>query len=178
MDPYVGEIRLFAGPYVPEDWIACNGQLLSINSYQALFALLGTTYGGDGTTNFGAPNLQGALVVGQSPSSPPGMSNAYPLGQAGGAYQVTLTPATLPAHGHAANASTAAATTVTPGPTVTLASVTAGYTAYVTGGTPTTVVLEGSAVSTVGGGQPHDNVMPSLPLTYIMCAIGLYPMPN
>lgn len=176
MDPYVGEIRLFAGPYVPENWVACNGQLLPVSGNEALYSLLGTTYGGDGNRTFGVPNLQVRLAVGQSPTPPPGMANAYPLAATGGAYEVTLTQANMPSHTHALNATTAAATTVTPGDSVLLAQAPAGFTNYVDGGSPTTVSMEDSAVTDAGGSQPHDNMMPTMTLNYIMCAVGgIYP---
>lgn len=176
MDPFLGEIRLFAGSYIPENWVACNGQTLSVTEYQALYSLLGTTYGGDGVTTFAVPNLQVALAVGQSGSvTPPTMANPYPLAQKGGAYQVTLTEANLPNHTHAASVSSASATTVTPGPSVTFAATTDSYTAYVTSASPPTVTAAANAVSSVGGGQGHQNMMPTLVMNYIMAVAGIYP---
>jgi microcystin-dependent protein len=178
MDPYTGEIRLFAGNYVPEDWLACNGQALSINNYQTLYSLIGTTYGGSGGT-FNVPNLQVALAVGQSPTTPPNMAYSYPLGVAGGAYQVTLSPANLPSHTHALNATTTAATTNTPGNTVLFAPGPSGFVNYVdTGGSPTLVDLAAATIGSAGGNQPHPNMMPTLVITYIICANGLYPSFN
>ncbi len=174
MDAYTGEIRLFAGGYAPEGWHFCDGSLVSTNTYPALYSLIGTTYGsGNGT--FGLPNLKGRLPVGtgQGPNLP-----VYTLGQTGGEESVMLQPANLPAHSHAISASSQAATTPTPGPSVTFATVGANDRFYVdtSQGTVTgTVNFSVSAVSTVGGSQPHVNIMPCTPINYIICLNGLYP---
>jgi len=175
MDPYVGEIRLFAGPYVPDGWVACAGQTLPISGNQELFTVIGTLYGGDGVNNFALPNLQVTLPVGQSPNPPPNMSNRYPVGSQGGAFSVTLTQPNLPPHTHALAATASPATTVTPGPSVVFAQGPAGFTEYADGGTPTVVALQNSTVSTAGANQPHDNMMPTLVINYIMCTTGIFP---
>ena len=95
--PYVGEIRMFGGNFAPSSWAFCNGQTLAISQYQVLFTLIGTTYGGNGTTTFNLPNLQGQLAVGMGQG--PGLSN-YPIGQTGGVESVTLTTANMAAHNH------------------------------------------------------------------------------
>ena len=101
MDPFIGEIRAFAGSYAPNGWFLCQGQTLPIASYQALFALVGTTYGGNGTTNFQLPNLQGRAILGTGTSQ---SGQVYNSGQTGGAETTTLTINNLPAHSHAASA--------------------------------------------------------------------------
>jgi len=174
MDAYTGEIRLFAGPYAPEGWNYCDGSLVSINTYPALYSLIGTTYGsGNGT--FGLPNLQGRLPIGtgQGPNLP-----AYALGQTGGEEIVALQPANLPAHSHPISASSQAATTNTPGPSVTFATVGVNDRFYVDtskGPVAATVDFSPQAISTDGGGQPHANIMPCTPLSYIICLNGIYP---
>lgn len=177
MDPFVGEIRLFAGTFAPVNWALCNGQTLPIKGNEALFSLLGTMYGGDGVTTFAIPNLQVRLAVGQSGATiPPNMVSPYPQGTAGGLYNVTLSDANLPTHTHAMNATTAAATTTIPGNTVMFAATPSGFTSYIApSGTPVLANMGSAALSVAGGQQPHSNTMPTLCVTYIMCTNGLYP---
>lgn len=174
MEPYVGEIRMFAGAFEPMDWKFCNGQLLTIQEYPALFALIGTTYGGNGTTNFALPNLQGRLPVGSATSAPTGMANAYPIAAAGGSTTVTVTEAQMPAHTHAFSATAAAATTITPGNTVTFAQAPSNFTSYA-GNPPTLLALNAQAVTSAGGSQAHENRMPAICINYIIALQGLYP---
>lgn len=174
MDPYLGEIRIFAGAYAPEDWAFCDGALLSISENQPLYALIGTLYGGDGKTTFALPNLQWRLPVGQNPTAPPGMTLAYPLAQAAGSYQVTVTPNAMPQHTHAFVASTASATTTVPGSGVTFATAPSNFTSYIQGAA-TLATLNAAAISSFGGGQPHLNVMPTIFINYIIATRGLFP---
>jgi microcystin-dependent protein len=111
MDPYIGEIRIFAGNFAPSGWFLCQGQTLSISSYQALFAIIGITYGGNGTTNFQLPNLQGRFVIGVGISS---AGTIYDLGQHGGVEQVSLSISNLPAHTHVATSPTHTHTVTVP----------------------------------------------------------------
>jgi microcystin-dependent protein len=180
MEPYLGEIRMFAGPYAPVGWLFCNGLLLSISQYEALYALLGTTYGGDGRTNFALPDLRSRLPVGCTNSTPPGMGNIYPLGATGGSEAVTLTQATMPAHTHAFNATNAAATTVVPSPQVTFAKTSAGtsYAIQNPGATLTLVNLSSTAISNMGSSAAHENRMPALAINYIIATNGIYPTAN
>lgn len=176
MDNFVGEIRLFASPGVshqpPENWAFCNGQLLAVQDYQALFSLIGYMYGGNGVSTFALPNLQGRVVAGQGQL--PGGS-AYALGQSGGTEVVALTAAQLPSHTHTAYGTAADATTGTPGPTVGLAQPTPmGTSAYLTQG-GTLVAFAADAVGMSGGGGSHLNVMPSLCINYIIALKGNYP---
>jgi len=176
MDPFVGEIRLFAGTFAPVDWALCNGQTLPIRDNDALFSLLGTTFGGDGRTNFAVPNLQMRLAVGQSTNAPPDMADTYPLGSTGGAYEVALAEAHLPTHTHALNATPAPATTVAPGDTAMFAAPPSGYTSYITPtGAPTLVNMDSTALTPAGASLAHHNMMPTLCITYIICTRGLYP---
>ena len=112
-EPFVGEIRMFGFGFAPQGWAPCNGQLLPINQNQALFSLLGTTYGGDGEATFALPDLRSRVPVGQGQG--PGLS-AYAEGQAGGAETVTLTATQMPGHTHPVRASSSAAGSTSPGP--------------------------------------------------------------
>lgn len=175
-DNFVGEIRMFAGNYAIQNWALCNGQLMAINQYTTLFALLGTTFGGDGRTTFALPNLQGRLPIGQGAG--PGLSPRT-LGEAAGTETVTVLTAQMPNHSHAFCATTAPATTSTVGSTVLLGQPTTGaaprlYT--IPGGTPNTQApLDPAAVGTAGASQPHSNLMPSLCVTFIIALIGIFP---
>ena len=127
-DQFVGEIRMFAGNFEPVGWAFCNGQILPISQNTALFSLLGTNYGGNGTSNFALPNLQGALPMHAGSSAGPGLTQRL-VGETGGSDTVTLTAAQLPAHGHAMEAANGA-TTGTPGATVSLAPTSNGTALY------------------------------------------------
>lgn len=170
--PYIGEIRMFGfGPRgAPTDWQACDGTLLPIAQYDALFALIGTTYGGDGQTTFAVPDLRGRVPVHQGQG--PGLSN-YVIGQKAGTEVVTVLPTQMPAHTHTAMASTAAATSVTPGPGL-LPGTISGDNGYVAApGTP--VSMSAQSTSLAGGSQPHENCMPTLTVQYCIATVGVYP---
>lgn len=169
---YMGEIRVFAGTFAPQNWALCNGQSLAISQNDALYALLGTTYGGDGVNTFNLPDARGRLPVGQG--NGPGLTSRV-LGQVYGTETVTLTSATMPAHSHAVQVSNTAATLTTPsGQMIGMAP------HYIAPGTIAnrTDSLLASAVSSVGGGQPHDNMMPFLCLNFILCLQGIFPTRN
>lgn len=153
--------------FAPKGWAKCNGQLLPINQNQALFALLGTTYGGNGQTNFALPNLQAraALHVG----------DGHTLGEAAGEGAHALTVQELPLHTHQLNAATPAATTNTPAPAVTLAT-SAGSFAYNAPQSP--VAMDPSAISAVGGNQPHTSLQPHLALNFCIALQGVFPSGN
>jgi microcystin-dependent protein len=169
-DPYIGEIRMFAGNFAPINWAFCNGQLLPISEYDALFALLGTTYGGDGQTTFGLPDLQGRLPVhaGQGPGLSP-----YVLGQRAGVEQVTLTTPQLPAHTHAAAATTNAGSQAAPGGAVWAA--TTGEALYATATAPTVAMDPTSPAAPAGGNLPHSNLMPYQCVNFIIALFGIFP---
>ncbi|KRA45204.1 tail fiber protein [Pseudoxanthomonas sp. Root630] len=170
--PYVGEIRMFGFSRVPNGWFACDGGLRSIAEYEVLFTLIGTTYGGDGQSTFGVPDLRGRLPIHQGQG--PGLSS-YVIGQMSGSEQVTLTTNQMPAHTHTLVATTAAATALSPGPTL-LPGAVSGDTFYatdITGATP--VAMSAQSVSSSGGSQPHENCMPTLTVQYCIAWAGIFP---
>ena len=177
-DYYLGEIRLFAfDQYVTVNFLPCNGQLVGISQYQALFSLIGTTYGGDGRSTFGLPDLRGRspVAIGQPPQSP----NTYTLGVAVGAEVVALTAEQLPVHTHTVSVATVPATAMIPGPTVVQATVPSGDFLYCTATQAgTDQNFAGNAVSISNGGAPHANMQPSLVLQYAICVNGVYPQFN
>jgi len=180
--PYISQITMFGGNFAPKNYALCNGQTLAINQNQALFSLLGTTYGGNGVTTFQLPNLQSALPLGFGQG--PGLSN-YVLGQNGGVTGVTLTPSLVPSHQHfmmatkSPNASAAAiSTTVLPGvPTVSGGEL---YANPPTGTQPPLVphALAAATCSTVGNNQSHTNMMPSLCISFCIALLGAFPSRN
>lgn len=175
IDPLIGQIVLFAFPRAPRGWAVCDGQLLQIAQNQALFSLLGTTYGGDGRTTFGLPDLRGRVPVsfGKAPGQP-----AYALGQKGGEEAITLTPGQIPAHRHALQAASgrSGAPTGTPGPDVAFGPAAgAGVTPYVPAPSGVPATLAAGAVASAGGGQPHDNMMPTAVMNYCIALEGIYP---
>jgi len=175
MDPYIGDIRLFAGSFAPAGWILCNGTLLSISEYDVVFAIIGTTYGGDGVTTFAVPDLRGRLPVGQG--NGPGLTPRV-LGQSFGSESVTLLSTQIPSHTHTLMASTAAATASSPAANVFAHSGTDSiYTPLPTTG-PQPQTLNAASVQSAGGTQPHDNVMPTTAINYIMCLAGIFPSHN
>lgn len=170
--PYIGEIRMFGFGRTPNGWQACDGSLLAISEYDALFALIGTTYGGDGQTTFAVPDLRGRLPLHQGQG--PGLSNRV-IGEKAGAEQVSLLSTQMPAHTHTAVATSAAAITGTPGTGVIPGAV-SNQTMYVTdlaGATPFT--MSPQAVSQAGGSQPHENCMPTLTVQYCIAVFGIFP---
>jgi microcystin-dependent protein len=168
-DPYIGEIRMFAGNFAPAGWAFCNGQLMPISENDALFTLIGTTYGGDGQETFGLPNFAGRVPVHQGQGS--GISQNYIIGEVAGVESVTLSTQQMPVHNHALMASTAGGTSTNPADHV-LASPPSA-TAYLTD-TPSTA-LASSTLSPVGGSQPHENMPPYLAVSFIISLFGIYP---
>lgn len=177
MDGYMGEIRLFAGDFAPKYWAFCNGQLLAIAQNQALFSLLGTTYGGNGQTTFALPDLKGRVPVGVGQG--PGLSSVN-LGDKFGAENVTLIANQLPIHSHSLNASGN-------GPTINTAEVNLlASQARANGGTMPDVyaansgpvAMGSSAIGNTGGNQPFSIRQPHLGLNYVICLSGLYPSRN
>lgn len=164
--PYVGEIRMFAGNFAPAGWMFCEGQLLPISENETLFQLIGTTYGGDGQSTFALPDLRGRIPLHQG--------NGFVLAETGGAEEITLTVSQIPAHSHPLLASADAAQTLNPGGSVLAAPLTA--TPYVA--IPTTTGLSPQAVSPVGGSQPHTNFQPYLCVDFIISLFGIFPSPT
>lgn len=180
-DEYIGAIKLFTGNFEPRGYKFCAGQILQIGAFQALFAVIGNTYGGDGRVNFALPDLRGRVPVGQGQS--PGASN-YRLGANGGNEQITLTLNNLPPHIHPAHLSVSAsnANQSTPATDSTIASpgTSSGRDFTSTLGFSTSdpnTVLNAKSVQTdiVGGGQPVNNLQPYLAVNYIICVDGIYP---
>lgn len=170
--PYIGEIRLFGFSRVPTGWMSCDGSLQSIAQYDVLFALLGTTYGGDGQTTFALPDLRGQVPLHNGTG--PGLTPRV-IGEAGGSENVTLLSGQLPAHSHPFSATSLSATATAPGSTVELGAI-AGDTMYVTDLTGTTAVeMSPSSTSAAGGTQPHDNLMPTLTVQYCIASEGIFP---
>jgi microcystin-dependent protein len=169
--PYIGEIRMFAGTFAPVGWALCNGALMAIAENDALFNLIGTTYGGDGESTFGLPDLQGRVPVHQGQGA--GLSN-YQLGEKAGVPSVTLTANQIPVHNHPWLASTDGGTSDLPQDSV-LAS--PPETKVFRKGAPS-FALPPTTVAPVGGQQPHENLMPILAVTYIISLYGIYPPPS
>jgi microcystin-dependent protein len=168
-DPYIGQISTFGGNFAPRGWSTCAGQLLAISSYSSLFSILGTTYGGDGISTFGLPDLRGRVAIGDGQG--PGLSN-YNLGQKGGSESVKLTISQTPSHKHSYNASTN--TTESGSPTGnSLPTLTSGQTPYATVA-PDTAMSSGS-VSNTGSSQSHTNIQPYLVITRIIALEGVFP---
>lgn len=165
MEPYVGEIRMFAGNFAPQGWALCNGQIMSIAENDMLFSLLGTTYGGDGQTTFGLPDLRGRAPLHTSPT--------YPLGATGGTETVTLTANQMPAHTHIPNATVSTAELTNPANSLWAKGT---YACYAVAAPD--VAMSPNSVAPVGGSQPHDNMMPSLTISYIISLYGVYPQSN
>jgi len=168
MDPYIGQIMMFGGNFAPRGWALCNGQLLSIAQNTALFSILGTTYGGDGRTTFGLPDLRGRAPIhwGQGP----GLTNRT-IGESGGEETVTLSGAQMPAHNHVANAASGGGSATSPQNAVWAAS-TARDNIYAAAADTS---MSPSAIGPAGSGQPHDNMPPYQAVSYIIALEGLYP---
>ncbi|MBX7185194.1 MAG: tail fiber protein [Vicinamibacteria bacterium] len=170
-NPFLGEIRLFGGNFPPRGWAFCNGQLLSIAANSALYSLIGTIYGGDGMTTFGVPDLRGRVPVGQGQG--PGLS-ARVVGQLSGSETVTLTAAQMPQHTHQPRAFSSAGTQASPANGTWAATAPPpGYSS----GTPG-AAMNAAAIGSAGGGQPHDNMIPFLGLSFIIATEGIYPSRN
>lgn len=185
-DNFLGELRVFSFGRVPRGWLPCNGQILTIQQYQALFALLHNTYGGDGKVNFALPDLRGRVAVGPGQSAAGGM--VFQLGKTGGTETVTLTPQQTPAHLHSIIASQATVTTAQApaGNYIGVATVGAGgtppFNIYAPRPTnpndPNWVPLHASTISSSGGGGPHENRQPILALQICIATQGIWPPRN
>lgn len=172
--PYVGEIRLFAGNFAPAGWMFCDGQVLPISENETLFQLIGTTYGGDGQSTFALPNLQSRIPIHQG-TGPDG--NTYTLAQASGTESETLTIQQLPIHTHQAlAASTGQVTSPANAVLAAATSTQSGIRIYSTAAPNTP--LHTSAISAIGGSQPHQNVQPFLCINYIISLFGIFPSPT
>jgi microcystin-dependent protein len=164
--PFVGEIRMVGFNFAPVGWAFCDGSTQSIDQNTALFQLIGTTYGGDGTTTYNLPNLLGRLPIHQGIDT---SGNPYVLGQISGTETVTLTTQQIPSHNHPLQAASSAATMTNP-TALTLAA--SNVDVYVTPTSPT-ATIDASTLS--GGSQPHDNLMPFLCINFIISLFGIFP---
>jgi microcystin-dependent protein len=172
MEPFIGEIRIFAGNFAPVGWDFCNGQLLQINQYTALFSILGGTYGGDGKTTFALPDFRGRVPIHQGQGS--GLSPHNP-GDTGGSEQQTLTVAQMPAHSHQVVADNNPADSKSGSPQDTrLGNVGAGK-LYSGAPHPAAVQMNPGMISSTGGGQPVPTMSPFLCTSFIIAMQGLYP---
>ena len=161
--PYVGEIRMFAGNFAPAGWMFCEGQLLPISEYETLFNLIGTTYGGDGQSTFALPDLRGRIPI--------NFGNGFTLAETGGAETITLTVSQIPAHSHALLATTTVATQQNPGGNVVAEA--SLFSPYIT--IPPTAAMAPASGGSTGGSQPHDNFQPYLCVDFIISLFGIFP---
>ncbi len=170
LDPFVGEITMFAGNFAPTGWAFCAGQLLPISQNTALFSLLGTYYGGDGKSTFALPNLNGRSPLHVGQSAGPGLQQRF-LGEMGGVDSVTLSPGEMPSHNHALHAANAS-NLPAPSATTRLAPSNGGNIYH----EPThPVVMAANVLQPHSGGQPHNNRQPYVALNYIIALQGIYP---
>ena len=168
--PYVGEIRMFAGSFAPSGWMLCSGQLLPISENEVLFQLIGTTYGGDGESTFQLPNLQSRVPIHQG-TGPDGTT--YQIGEMAGTEQETLQVAQIPNHTHPWLASSGNANNVEPVGGVPAVAQGDFYTAAIT-----PIAMNAQSITPAGGSQPHDNEQPFLCINYIISLFGLFPRQN
>lgn len=160
-DPFLSEIKIVSFNFPPKGWTFCNGQLLPINQNQALFSLLGTTYGGDGRTTFGLPNLQGRISA--------HMGNGFTLGERGGETAHTLNISELPAHNHVPVGSS-----TNPSSPTAAGNIWATFTGNQYNNTPNTA-MNPACIAATGGSQPHENMSPYLVLNFIIALQGIFP---
>lgn len=172
-DQFVGEIRMFGGRYAPLGWFPCDGRLLPISEFEALFTLIGTTYGGDGQSTFGLPDLRSRVPIHQGTYQ----GITYVLGETGGFEDVTLIKATMASHGHPLGGSTNPATSNTPANQVP-ASLSAAGTQRVYDTLPPLGAIDPGSVGFVGNGQSHTNIQPYMGLNFIVAYDGIYPPPG
>lgn len=165
--PYVGEIRMFAGNFAPAGWMFCEGQLLPISENEILFQLIGTTYGGDGQSTFALPDLRGRLPIHQG--------NGFILAETGGAEEITLTVSQMPAHSHPKIANSGVGQSTNPQNNVLAASV-AGSIYNSLNTSP--VNMSSQVVAPTGGSQPHTNFQPYLCINFIISLFGIFPSPT
>lgn len=176
-EPFIGEIRAFGFTFAPVGWALCNGQLLSIAENNALFAILGTTYGGDGQSTFGLPNLQGQAPMHWGTS--PGLNTT--IGQVQGSSTVTLIANQLPTHAHSVTVAQAGGTgepAMIPSNTSFLGSASGRNLAYVKTPSAFDAPFSPNAISSTGGSQPHENMQPYLVINFCIALNGIFPSPN
>lgn len=167
-NPFIGEIRMFGGNFAPAGWMFCDGQLLPISENDALFTLIGTTYGGDGQETFALPNLQSRVPI-HAGTGPGGTT--YQLAEMAGTEQETLTVQQIPSHTHAFLGSTTAATLTSPKDSVVATSAQVDYLTIATA----SIAMNANAITPAGGSQPHENCQPFLCINYIISLFGIFP---
>jgi microcystin-dependent protein len=167
-NPYVGEIRMFAGNFAPAGWNFCDGSLLPISEYSTLFNLIGTTFGGDGQSTFAVPDLRGRIPIHMGTG--PGLSTRV-IGELAGSETVTLIASQIPIHSHAPQGSSDAGTQTSPGGAVWASSGQARYSTT----NPPAAAMNAQNVGQTGGNQPHENMMPFLTVTFIISLFGIFP---
>jgi microcystin-dependent protein len=160
--PFIGEIRMFGGNFAPAGWAFCNGALMAIDQNDALFNLIGTTYGGDGQSTFALPDLQSRVPVHVGPG--------FALGQSGGVETVTLTTSQIPAHSHVPQANSSPGTQSSPAGGVWAQSTLGQFSSP-----PPSVTMAAAALGQAGGSQPHDNMVPFLVVNFILSLFGIFP---
>jgi microcystin-dependent protein len=166
--PFLGELRVVAYTFAPRGWAMCNGQLMAINQNTALFSILGTTYGGNGTTDFALPNFEGRAPI--------HTSNSFLLGASGGEQNHDLSPNEIPQHSHSINGSSANGNTQTAvGNTW---AVEGSNTTFIYSTDSASALMGGNAIALAGGGQPHNNMQPYLVLNFIIALQGIFPSRN
>jgi microcystin-dependent protein len=170
--PYVGEIRLFAASFAPAGWMMCSGQQLPISENETLFQLLGTTFGGDGQSNFDLPNLQSRIPIHMGT----GGGSTYQLAESGGTETVTLNVNQIPTHTHPAVASTDQGTQLAPANNV-LAAL-SPVSIYKPNNVAPNLPMNANSVTPQGGSQPHENMQPFLGINYIISLFGIFPSPT
>jgi microcystin-dependent protein len=170
-EPFLGEIRLIAFTFAPKGWAMCNGQLLPINQNQALFSLLGTSFGGDGRTTFALPNFQGRMPIHRG--TPPQGGDNHALGSFGGETTHSLNPNEMPTHSHAAQAQSQAGERIDPVNAVWATTSVAQYSNQ-----EPALAMSDYAIGGTGAGQPHDNLMSYLCLNFIIALQGVFPSRN
>jgi microcystin-dependent protein len=170
-EPYIGEIRMFAGNFAPRGWALCDGQLLPISQYTALFSILGTTYGGDGRTTFALPDLRGRTPI--HAGHGPGLSSRA-LGQQGGEENHTLTLSEIPPHAHSLRGDSRVASTDSPSNAAPARNA-GGIPSY---GDSLDVTMNGNAIQSTGGGLPHNTMQPYLTVNFIIALQGIFPPRN
>jgi microcystin-dependent protein len=163
--PFLSEVKIVSFNFPPKGWAFCNGQTMSIQQNAALFSLLGTTYGGNGTTTFQLPNLQGLMPIHQG--------SGFSLGQAGGASSVTLIVSQIPSHTHQANGTTAAPSSGSPANNLWCQNSVNTYSDQSPG-----AAMAAGSIGNAGGSQPHDNMSPYLVLNFVIALQGIYPSRN
>jgi microcystin-dependent protein len=167
--PYVGEIRIFAGNFNPNGWAFCDGAVLPISENETLFQLIGTTYGGDGQETFALPDLRGRIPLHQGTN--PGSGNNYQLAQSGGVETVTLSTQQIPNHTHTLMASTDPGNATGPAGNV----LSNPFNTFPYFPSTASVPLNAQSITPVGGSQPHENLMPYLCLNFIISLFGIFP---